>query len=695
MQKLIEAESRMSISTTSSESEEVVLARSKARTRGLSKQPQTSGRPAQSTQPSSRNVSSPSRATPTAKAQADETPKQQRTAIHPSHGGQRNSANVRTTKAAPVSDAKVNKIPKQPYIPPHLRNPGQQTPNVPVTDGESPMSDDQKAKATKQHQTPGHHQSSQMNTSGNRVTSISHNQAKNGRSSKDASPVCSPNESSPTPKQKKPPVAMKKDPYECAPQEVLDELKRLQQPIILQAHLNRFKDETQTSPETLAKARNGPGTDVTSEACAEIQAVRELAATAVTMGAGVAATRIFPHPELPHGPRRFSAQWTAYKDSPILYPTVVEEGKVIYSSKAAPGQGFAEFTEKFQKALGPGEETGARHAPEKKWAETSSVNWEHRPRICSQYEGFRDWFRNWLDTTMKVLGPVDIFHESFFDGSAHPDGMGSLYVGDFEHGFTNLDLDDEETRLHHHETALGYMHNIALYLKNLKKEERAKKIRARAAYIESLKHVVKPNPNVPSANIYLRPVEAGDAGELVTLMNWYMINSPLSTDDEMRNQDHVRQRIESSRVQQLPFIVAVQRRTPGTGQSASAPEKVVGYATANDFISRESSIRYTAKLQLFVRNDSQRQGIGRCLMDKILELCDPHHNAKCGYHFETSNSNGVPYQGCGRKLCRLIFLISYPDHDRASHVRLFNWLKKYNFEEQGVLKGIGVKFGRQ
>ncbi|OJI89198.1 hypothetical protein ASPTUDRAFT_70809 [Aspergillus tubingensis CBS 134.48] len=66
----------------------------------------------------------------------------------------------------------------------------------------------------------------------------------------------------------------------------------------------------------------------------------------------------------------------------------------------------------------------------------------------------------------------------------------------------------------------------------------------------------------------------------------------------------------------LPFIVAVER---GSGNQR---ENIFGYATAKDYTGSETSGRYTAELESFVIPEQQRKGIGNCLMDKLLQVCD-------------------------------------------------------------------------
>lgn len=542
-------------------------------------------------------------------------------------------------------------------------------------------------------------QTAPMRVSGAKDTKpMSSLQEENGESSKDAKARDSSGASYPAQKPKKPVVALKEDPYAPAPPEVLEELKRLQKPMLIKTHQDRLKDVgyPTASPELLAQARDGPGTDPNSDISQKIARLRQIPVTASTVESVSTLSTALSSFDEKSAVERYSAQWNAYKGTCRVYPSVVN-GKLVLSTTPAPGQEYREAPSAAQTGLKEQQQMGSEHAAENKWADAFAADWEYRPRMCSNYAAFRDWFRVWLDTTIMNSCMADIYHVSFFDGTAHPDGAGSLFIGDFEHEATVLDLEDEETRLHHHETVAGYAHNFAIHIKKQEDEEEARKKRARAAYIEGMMRVAAtPSPHVPRANIYLRPAELGDALELADLMNGYMERSSLSTDDTIVGHEEVHRRIQSCRSQLFPFIVAVERRTPRTHhETISAPEKILGYSLANDFIGKDSSGRYTASLQLFVRHDSKGKGIGRCLMDKLLEVCDATFRSKRGYYFDNGSEDHMGYYpGGGRRLSRLIFTVTYPDNDRARYEWVMDWLKKYDFEEQGVLKGVAVKFQR-
>lgn len=510
-----------------------------------------------------------------------------------------------------------------------------------------------------------------------------------GKRNKDARQTTTPNVAALSQKPKKPPVKMKKDPYELAPKEVYDEIARLSKPIIEKAHANRFQEvENPANPEMLPKLREGAGTVKSSERYAEIESFRNLPNTVEKVD-GVPHITIFQYTDMEPGRERFAAQWRAYKEDTRGYPTVKSDGTIYISSHASLGKYFAAVpkTERRRVAC---KKIGAMHAPENKWAEAMHVDWEYRPRMCSNYPAFRDNFRRWLDFSIENVGEVDIYHQSFFDGSAHSDGVGWFFIGDFEHEDVLLDPGDEAARLHNHETSLGYMINFDLYVKELEYEARAKKIRDREAYIAALKKLPRSDHNLPKLNVYFRPVEESDSPNLAHLMDWYMQNSSQSIDEESITPEIARERMTRTLQFGLPFIVAVERKSGRRGQRPLGPEKIVGYASATDINARNCATRYTVKLNIFVHNDWKHKGIGRCLMDKLLEFLDITHNPKHGYHYEEPNT----VCGGGRKIRRLIFEVPYPADDRASCERIINWLKKHDFEEQGLLKGVAVKFDR-
>ena len=497
----------------------------------------------------------------------------------------------------------------------------------------------------------------------------------------------------------------KKDPYKAAPPATLEELKKLQQEIVTKAHLNRFKDldSPSTNPEALIKVREGPGTDPKSEIYLELAKHRDVpgktssASPSAAAQSGRASFDDDPEMKAKTWLERCRAQWTNYTESPSVYP-VIEDGRLLLLSEPTSRPALVKTSgQDFGLRMnieGVDEVEFSDQPAEHDWGDAFYADWEFRPRACSSFEAFRDWFRRWLDSTILICCYVDIYHPAFFDGTAHPDGEQSLIIPDFDDHTTRLDWNDEESRLHYHETVEGYCYNWKLQAKKEEEKEQERKVRARNAYIEGTKSPPVVNTPTPKANIYLRPVESSDVTELLEIMNWYIQRSTLTVDIARLDEEELRERIETSKRERLPFIVAAERRSAQSRRKTS--QKLLGYALVTGAAGDRTAARFTAELEIFVRPEYKRRDVGRCLMDKLLEVCDPTYNPLGGYFFDAGWEDRPGYRPGGRRrLARLIFVLSYPFDDREQYKWVHEWLEnEYDFEQQGVLKGARIKFSR-
>ncbi|KAL1999703.1 hypothetical protein VTN02DRAFT_4144 [Thermoascus thermophilus] len=481
-------------------------------------------------------------------------------------------------------------------------------------------------------------------------------------------------------------------------QDVLEELRRLQEEAIVQVGMNRFRDMDYptANPEALSIVRDGPGTDPNSSVSKKIAKHRMINEFEPDLESPRTTSRGSQLQEL-MGERRHNAQWSLYQEDARAYPKI-EGGRVVLCAEPTPGHSYIpppveNGTPEIGLEMPPPSQD---EPPYNSWTDWKySVNWEYHPQVPA-YDAFKDWFRHWLDNTMHICWYVDIYHRSFFDGTAHTDGVRSLFIPDIGDVETRLDMTDEKTRLHYHETAQGYCYN---YMQHLDREQEAlekKRKRARDVYLQAAQNPPQPNPNLPKANIYLRPAEVGDIPELIELCNWYILHGTQSVDLDLFNQADMRQRIDDSKRESLPFIVAAERRNGPFSRAGDQPERILGYALATDFMGERTTGRYTAELEVFVHPQKKRQGIGRCLMDKLLEVCDPMYIPKRGYYFDSSlEERRGYYSGGRRKLDRLIFTLCYPEDNPTEYQRVKEWLgEKYQFEEQGLLKGVGQKFDK-
>ncbi|KAE8150887.1 hypothetical protein BDV25DRAFT_171865 [Aspergillus avenaceus] len=479
--------------------------------------------------------------------------------------------------------------------------------------------------------------------------------------------------------------------------EALDELNRLRAEIVQNAHLNRFKnlDYPTANPDILKKCREGPGTDpnsvfylsITKCRLSPMQALSEYPGTSMTPG-GLGPLE--PGEAEAHGR---TVPWLMYERSPGAYP-IIKDGSLCLSSEPT------EDHRRIQAQLGgSGLQMGdGGKTPESKedathsWTDTFYADWEYRPRACSSLEAFRDWFRRWLDTTLQICCYADIYHQAFFDGTAHADGVRSMFIPDLDDGSTFLDTEDKESLLHQHETVEGYCHNWAIHTRREEAQEASRRKLQREGYLQGLRDAPQAPRSVLKENVYLRPVEVGDVPGLLEIFNHYAMASPLSAYFQDIEAGDIRQLIDDCNFERLPFIVAAERKIAQAQDNS--PEKIYGYVLATDFVGRRTTARFTAELELFVKPGHTRKGIGKCLMDKLLEVCDPTYLPKRGYFFDTNQEDRPGYgPGGRRRLGRLLFAISYPADERTTYAWVEDWLKEsYDFEEQGRLQGARVKF---
>ncbi|KAF9884674.1 hypothetical protein FE257_001367 [Aspergillus nanangensis] len=473
-----------------------------------------------------------------------------------------------------------------------------------------------------------------------------------------------------------------------------DELNQLRLAILVNAHQNHPKDleYSRATPEALVTCRDGPGTDQNSEIYKNVTICR--LAPEGTMGA-----RLHPKPsqswtkDTMSPEYQTSAQWKAYAINFAAYP-IFKDGALSLSPEPTPEYLF-KMAQPMKVALTPPKCAEEGDSP---WVGPFSTDWEYFPPHCPNPEAFQDGFRHWLEETISIGYVVDIYHAAFFDGTAHPDGVRGMFMPDLDDIRIIVNPSDHETCLHQHETAQGYCYNWCIHVEKKEVEIRNQMVEAvqqrqaaDQAYISFMKSPVF-NPNSPKANIYLRPVENTDVPELFEIFHDYAMKSPLSTDDHrLIEEDDVRNRIDRSRSQKMPFIVAVERKAGR--RRDNSPQKILGYALAQEFPGGDAAGRYTAELKLFVRRGYKWQGVGKCLIDKLLEVCDGTYIAKHGYFFDASVEERSGYESGGRrKLSCLIFTISYPTDNQHTYQGLTRWLKtNYQFEEQGVLKRARVK----
>ncbi|KAN0087348.1 hypothetical protein V8E54_001036 [Elaphomyces granulatus] len=446
------------------------------------------------------------------------------------------------------------------------------------------------------------------------------------------------------------------------------------------------------NPEALAKVRDGPGTDPASDISRML--ARRLIIDHSQNGPESRQGQHdkFKFHEGMTEDEKDKAQWEFYRQDIQAYPKI-EDGQVVLQNDPTSGHLYTPPAVSSDGSI----LIGLPQPPElpegvepDEWNSPFPANWQYRPLVCTNYEAFRNWFYDWLDSTTRICYYVDIYHESFFDGTAHADGELSLFIPNISHEETLPDMNDAKTRLHRHETSDGYRYNFTHRLQKEEELLEGGKVRARSIYFKAWQYEIEPNRNVLKENICLRPVDITDIPQLLRLHNWYVAHATQCRDIEPLNDVDLRGRIDSCRRARLPFIVAVERRVRTCGR-----ERIMGYALATVFMGPQTIGRFTANLEVYVDNAKTRLGIGQCLVDKLLEVCDSTYITKQCYLFDCSPEDRSLYSSDSSRKLELIFSFGYSPDDPTEYRWVKEWLKlNYGFQEHVLLKGAGVKFGK-
>ncbi|KAL2858210.1 hypothetical protein BJX68DRAFT_262756 [Aspergillus pseudodeflectus] len=506
-----------------------------------------------------------------------------------------------------------------------------------------------------------------------------------------------------------------------AEEDVHEELQRLQKAALVKAFRGGQRNSEETaSPELLARCRDGPGTDILSPIYQHLEKARlvpqedtpdysNLPGTSYVFSAEEIDTEKDPKVLQSELETQVEVWRELYNKTPRTYPSVSDKKLTLFpAADDCHKRALARVRKSLAKikdlnSSSKSETTvtkrSKRIVQEHAWSDKFIANWEYCPHGISDAKWYRARFQSWLDGNIPRECYVDIFHEAYFQGTAHADGETSMFILDMRKYKSTIHPSDKQGWNHAHESAAGYIYNIIAQKKKAEEEDHRRKEMDRKVRRDALHSPRLRSPSSPVANIYLRPAEEKDAPGLEEIIDWYAKNSSRSPNTNTRtniDSEQVLQRIRGCREAQLPFIVAVDRHR----SSSKRPENILGYALAKEFDSDAYACHYTAELELFVKDGETNQGIGKCLLDRLLQACDPSHDSKGGYQFHASTDDrSAYYPGGRRRLARLVFTLSYVGNDSreiADHKRVKKWLEEHaGFEEQGLLWGVrvwGTKF---
>ena len=206
----------------------------------------------------------------------------------------------------------------------------------------------------------------------------------------------------------------------------------------------------------------------------------------------------------------------------------------------------------------------------------------------------------------------------------------------------------------------------------------------------------------PGLNLYLRSARPTDMSRIRDIYNYYVLHSICTPEIEKRTLGDMMQRYNDIHANKMHFLVACEKggkikarhkkRNPDD-EDIILPDKVVGFAISDDYQDMLGMYRFTAEIEVYVDNNYYMKGIGKCLLDKLIDLLDPEYIERGGYEIVGDELEGI---GPSRIIKNVIAHLPY-DKDKPERLEwvgrwLTNWI---GFEKVGELPGIGSKDGKR
>jgi L-amino acid N-acyltransferase YncA len=355
------------------------------------------------------------------------------------------------------------------------------------------------------------------------------------------------------------------------------------------------------------------------------------------------------------------------------------------------------------------------------------AEWELRPQFYNNTPEYISGFDGWLgDVTVRTMsdrtapdfdfGTIPI--EELENSNNCPDGIGFTARDTVLHphnaerygyslkkplradpenpldfvGDAKVDIRDDVSARHRNKNAEMFVKQRMALLERTKREAEGRKLLAQTSERELAEALAaeesqlgadeqlthQPVEPITTKNIYLRPAVDSDIPNLTKLFNWHVQNNVRPVELKPLPEDDMRNRLEISQHNRLPFIVAVQRTRHNSRHRPSRPQRVnpnhpiqnidpdytgvrrdepiLGFASATDWSATDYIDNISAELEVYVAPEHRQSGVGRCLMDAILEATDRGYIKKGGYEFRVAPEIKHMYtSGGGRDLHKLIF----------------------------------------
>ncbi|KAF2793707.1 hypothetical protein K505DRAFT_375151 [Melanomma pulvis-pyrius CBS 109.77] len=209
-----------------------------------------------------------------------------------------------------------------------------------------------------------------------------------------------------------------------------------------------------------------------------------------------------------------------------------------------------------------------------------------------------------------------------------------------------------------------------------------------------LRHAPEP-PDLslkPTANIYLRPVQPADVPQITDLYNHY-VKTICANEFNNRTAANMANRLSDITTGGLPWIVAIEKGNHLRKQHFKfVNEKIVGFSSMDDHCDQGGMYRYTFEMEMYVHPEHLRQGIGKCLLDKMLELVDNGYRSRGGYEW---SCQGDYLKNGSTRVVKSVNVIFPHENGVTSEVDwVAAFLKSFEFRKSGHLHNMGYKNGK-
>lgn len=104
--------------------------------------------------------------------------------------------------------------------------------------------------------------------------------------------------------------------------------------------------------------------------------------------------------------------------------------------------------------------------------------------------------------------------------------------------------------------------------------------------------------------------------------------------------------------------------------------------------------RFSYELEIFVKQEFQHKGIGKCLLDRMVTLVDSGYHPRGGYDW-------LPREDYLRVGCTKMvktMTVNYPhahgSHETTKMENMTKFLKEFKFRKAGNLREFGYKMGK-